>query len=71
MRKIIIKGICCRGCKKQLESIFNQIYGIKNVIVSQEDCSVSYDGYVSKRIIEQALKGTDFEIEKFVTDSKK
>jgi copper chaperone CopZ len=70
MKKIFIKGICCRGCKKQLESIFNQIYGIKNVIVSQEDCSVSYDGYVSKRIIEQALKGTDFEIEKFVTESK-
>jgi copper chaperone CopZ len=70
MKKIIIKGICCRGCKKQLEAIFNQIYGIKNVQVSQEDCSVSYEGYVSKRIIEQALKGTDFEIEKFVTESK-
>jgi copper chaperone CopZ len=70
MKKIILKGICCRGCKKQLETIFSQIYGIKNVLVSQEDCSVTYDGYVSKRIIEQALKGTDFVIEKFVTESK-
>jgi len=68
MKKILIKGICCRGCEKQLEGIFEQIYGIKNVQVSQQDCSVSYDGYVSKRIIEQALRGTDFKIEKFVSD---
>lgn len=71
MKKLIIKGICCRGCKKQLETIFNNIYGIKNVRVSDEDCSISYDGYVSKRVIEQALKGTDYEVEKYLSEPKK
>ncbi|MFW5888898.1 MAG: cation transporter [Bacillota bacterium] len=69
MKKVLLKGICCKGCKKQLESIFNNIYGVKNVTVSQEDCSVEFDGYVSKRVIEQALKETDFEIEKFLSES--
>ncbi|MCF7924466.1 MAG: hypothetical protein K9L64_05095 [Candidatus Izimaplasma sp.] len=69
MKKVLIKGICCKGCQKQLENIFNNIYGIKNVVVSQEDCSVVYDGYVSKRVIEQALKGTSFEIDKFLSES--
>ncbi len=71
MKKLIIAGICCRGCKKQLETIFNNVYGIKNVVVSQEDCSVTYDGYVSKRVIEQALKGTDYKIEKYLSEPNK
>jgi copper chaperone CopZ len=70
MKKILIKGICCKGCKKQLENIFSNIYGVKNVSFSMDDCSVSYEGYVSKRVIEQALKDTDFEIDKYVSDSK-
>ncbi|QWC00052.1 heavy-metal-associated domain-containing protein [Mycoplasmatota bacterium] len=71
MKKVYIKGICCKGCKKQLENIFNNIYGIKNAVVSQDDCSITYDGYVSERVIEQALKGTDYEIEKFDIEHKK
>lgn len=70
MRKLIIKGICCIGCAKELESIFNKIYGIKNVVVSQEDCSITYDGYVSKRVIEEALKKTDYEVEEYQSQSK-
>ena len=69
MNKVLIRGICCKGCKNQLENIFNNIYGIKDVVVSQKDCSVVYDGYVSKRVIEQALKETSFEIEKFLSNS--
>lgn len=71
MKKVLIKGICCRGCAKSLEKIFNDIYGIKKVSISIDDCTVTYDGYVSKRVIEQALENTDFEIEKFIEDSDK
>jgi len=69
MRKIIIKGMSCKGCEKELAHIFKQIYGIKNVVVSGEECSITYEGYVSKRVIEQALEGTDYEIEKYLTES--
>lgn len=65
MKKIILKGVCCKGCKKEIENIFSQIYGIKDVVVSPDDCSIAYNGYVSKRVIEQALKGTDYVIERF------
>lgn len=68
MKKIIIKGMCCKGCAKALENIFKGIYGITNVKVSEEDCTVTYDGYVSKRVIEQALENTNFEIEKYVSE---
>lgn len=71
MKKILIKGVCCKGCKKELEGIFSNIYGVKNVSVSMDDCSISYEGYVSKRVIEQALKGTDYEVEKYLSDSNK
>ena len=71
MKKIIMKGICCKGCVKDLENIFNQIYGIENVKVSYEDCSVTYEGYVSKRVISQALENTGYEIEAFVSNSVK
>lgn len=68
MNKVTIKGIYCQGCARQLEGIFNSIYGVKNVVVSQEDCSVVFEGYVSKRIIEQALRGTDYKMIDFVSN---
>jgi len=64
-----MKGICCKGCVKDLEKIFSQIYGIRNVNVSYKDCSVTYEGFVSKRVILQALENTGYEIEAFVSDS--
>lgn len=68
MKKVYIKGICCKGCAKELEGIFNNIYGISNVIVSVEDCAVTYEGYVSKRIILEALEGTKYQVEKIVSE---
>jgi len=68
MKTIYIKGICCKGCSKELEGIFNKIYGISNVNVSTEDCTVTYDGYISKKVILEALEGTKYEIEKIVLD---
>lgn len=67
MKIAYIKGICCKGCAKELEGIFNNIYGISNVKVSVDDCAVSYDGYVSERVILEALQGTKYEIEKIVS----
>ena len=69
MKKIIMKGICCKGCAKDLENIFSQIYGLKNVKVSFKNCTVTYDGYVSKRVILLALENTNYEVEKFISDS--
>jgi copper chaperone CopZ len=69
MKKIIMKGICCKGCAKDLENIFKNIYGIKNVKVSVKNCTVTYDGYVSKRVILQALENTRYEVEAFIADS--
>gem|GEM_PF-560833 len=71
MKKVYIKGICCKGCEKELTKIFSNIYGVKNVSVSQEDCTVSYEGYISERVIQQALKSTDYEIDKFDIESDK
>jgi copper chaperone CopZ len=69
MKKLYIKGICCKGCERELTKIFVNIYGVKNVKVSQDDCTVSYDGYVSERVIRQALKDTDYEIDRFDIES--
>lgn len=69
MKKIIMKGICCKGCAKDLQKIFSQIYGVKNVKVSYKDCTVTYDGFVSKRVLLQALENTSYEIEAFISDS--
>ncbi len=68
MKTVIIKGICCKGCAKELEGIFNNIYGISNVKVSTDDCAVTYDGYVSNRVILEALEGTKYEVDKIVSD---
>lgn len=69
MKKIIMKGICCKGCAKDLENIFSQLYGLENVNVSYENCTVTYDGYVSKRVILQALENTSYQVEAFISDS--
>ncbi|HOO43662.1 MAG TPA: heavy-metal-associated domain-containing protein [Bacillota bacterium] len=68
MKKVYVKGICCKGCAKELEGIFNKIYGISNVQVSVENCTVTYDGYVSNRVIREALEGTKYEVEKIVSE---
>ena len=64
MKKAIIENICCEGCAEQVKHIFENIYGISNVEVSIDESSVTYKGYVSKRIIEGALKGTNYKLVK-------
>jgi copper chaperone CopZ len=68
MKKVLIKGICCKGCAKELEGIFSNIYGVSNVNVSVDDCNVTFDGYVSDRIILEALEETDYEVEDIVSE---
>lgn len=62
MKRAKIEGMCCEGCAQEVKNIFENIYGISNVSVSIDKSSVSYDGYVSKRIIEDALEGTNYKL---------
>lgn len=62
MKKAIVENICCEGCAEQVKHIFENIYGITEVKVSVDDSSVTYKGYVSKRIIEVALQGTNYKL---------
>ncbi len=67
MKKAKIKGMCCDGCAEEVKHIFKNLYGVSNVIVSREEETVEYEGFISKRVIEEALKGTSYsliEIEK-------
>jgi len=67
MKTVYIKGICCKGCAKELEGIFEKIYGISDVKVSTENCTVTYEGYVSNKVILEALEGTKYQVEKIVS----
>ncbi|XFA98486.1 cation transporter [Candidatus Izemoplasma sp. B36] len=62
MKKAIVENICCEGCAEHVKHIFENIYGIKDVKVSVDDSSVTYHGYISKRIIETALEGTNYKL---------
>ncbi len=62
MKKAIIEGMCCKGCAEEVKHIFKNIYGISNVSVSLDEKSVVYEGYVSKRVIEEALKKTSYKL---------
>jgi copper chaperone CopZ len=62
MKRAKIDGMCCEGCAQEVKHIFENIYGISNVSVSVDNSSVLYDGFVSKRIIEESLEGTNYKI---------
>ena len=62
MKKVIIENMCCEGCAEEVKHIFEDIYGIFDVSVSVDDSSVTYDGYVSKRVIEEALQDTNYKL---------
>jgi copper chaperone CopZ len=68
MKTVYIKGLCCKGCANELKGIFEKVYGISNINVSVENCSVSFDGYISKKVILEALEGTKYEVEKIVSN---
>lgn len=60
MKKAIVEGMCCAGCAEEVKHIFQNIYGVSNVEVSIDKDSVTYEGFVSKRVIEEALQGTNY-----------
>lgn len=62
MKKAVIENMCCEGCAEEVRHIFEDIYGVFDVRVSVDDSSVTYDGYVSKRVIEEALQGTNYKL---------
>ncbi len=62
MKKAIIEGMCCKGCAEEVKHILKNIYGISNVEVSLEENTVIYEGYVSKRVIEEALHDTNYKL---------
>ncbi len=62
MKKAIIEGMCCKGCAEEVKHIFKNIYGISNVEVSLDENTVIYEGFVSKRVIEEALQDTNYKL---------
>lgn len=64
MKKAFIDGIRCKGCAKEVQHIFENIYGISHVIVNVDDGYVQFDGHVSERVINEALAGTNYVLEK-------
>ncbi len=70
MKKAFIEGICCKGCAKEVQHIFENIYGVSNVVVEVDDGYVQFDGHVSERVIVQALEGTDYVLTKIEKVSK-
>jgi len=55
MKKAIIEGMCCLGCANDIKFILSNIYGISDVAVSFEGGYATFDGFVSKDIIANAL----------------
>lgn len=66
MKKAIIKNICCEGCARDVKYILENIYGITNVYVSVDEGYATFEGYVSEKVITQALKEEGYQLEKIV-----
>jgi len=62
MKKAYIEGICCEGCARDVKHILEGIYGITDVKVSCEDGSATFDGYVSSKVIEDALNSEGYRL---------
>jgi len=62
MKKAFIEGMCCKGCANQVKHIFKNLYGITNVEISADLKYVTFEGYVSKRIIAEALNKTTYKL---------
>lgn len=55
MKKAFIDGICCDGCARDVMHILSNIYGVTNVTVDCEQGFATFDGFVSKEVISEAL----------------
>jgi len=66
MKKAIISNICCEGCARDIKYVLERIYGITDVTVSKEGGFATYEGYVSEKVISQALKEEGYHLDKIV-----
>ncbi len=68
MKKAFMEGICCKGCAKEVQHIFEKIYGVSDVVVNVDDGYVQFEGHVSERVLNEALAGTDYVLVKIEKD---
>ena len=64
MKKAYVDGIHCKGCAKEIQGIFENIYGVSKVSVSVDEGFVLFDGYVSESVINDALIDTNYVLKK-------
>jgi len=55
MKKAFIEGICCDGCARDVAHILSNIYGITDVSVDCERGFATFEGFVSKEVVAEAL----------------
>ena len=66
MKKAFISNICCEGCARDVKFILENIYGITNVTVSLDGGYATFEGYVSEKVISQALEEEGYHLDKIV-----
>lgn len=66
MKKAIISNIHCEGCAKDIKNVLEHVYGVSNVQVSFEGGYATFEGYVSDKVISQALLEEGYHLEKIV-----
>lgn len=62
MKKAVINNICCAGCARDVKHVLESIYGISNVQVSVEGGYATFEGFVSTKIISDALALEGYEL---------
>ena len=62
MKKAIIKGMCCQGCAREVKHILENLYGITNVEVFCDEGYAVFDGYVSKKVIQNSLADAGYQL---------
>ncbi len=68
MKKALIESICCEGCARDVKHILEGIYGISKVVVSCEGGYALFEGYVSAKVIEEALKEEGYHLVEIVNE---
>jgi copper chaperone CopZ len=68
MKKAIIEGMCCSGCAKDVKAVLSKIYGITVAEVSLEGGYALFDGFVAKKVIEEALEAEGYHLKEIVKE---
>ena len=66
MKKAFISNIHCEGCARDIKNVLEHIYGISNVTVSFDEGYAIFEGFVSDKVITQALAEEGYHLEKIV-----